>query len=541
MKRFFQRAAVSLVALGMIAGTAAPALQAQAASPGVVNPQQVYTYEVLTQDLQKLQAKYPDLIRYESIGKSPYGRDIWAVKLGKGHSHVFFNGSHHAREWMTTTLNMYMIDKYAQEYEKGSWYAGHDVRNVLGKSAIWFVPMVNPDGVTLQQKGVSAFPWDKQAGLVRLNGGSYDFTRWKANAEGVDLNRQYPAGWPYIWDNRAPGYMNHKGSSPLVTKEARALYDFTYRIRPEIAVSYHSSGRVIYWNYLTKKENLPRDQRLANLFASYTGYSLVPPHPSPSGGGYTDWFIQQFGKPAFTPELAPYAGERHVSLSLFQEEWRRNERIGLWIAEEGFDLWYPRNRAGIVVEGEKKNYDPQPAVINGRTVVPVRFLMEDLGATVEWDVQTKTATITKDETVIRLQLASRTAYVNDQAVELDTEALLIGGRLMVPIRFLAETLGAQIDWDQATRSVLMTFPPQEPVPAPDEETGGEGTPTDGQQPPATGEGTGTSTDGQQPQQPPTTGEGTGTPPEGQQPPATGDGAGTTTDGQQPPTTGAPTS
>lgn len=59
---------------------------------------------------------------------------------------------------------------------------------------MWFVPMVNPDGVTLQQEELKAFPISLHASLLEMNEGSKNFKRWKANAKGIDLNRQYKAG-----------------------------------------------------------------------------------------------------------------------------------------------------------------------------------------------------------------------------------------------------------------------------------------------------------------------------------------------------------
>ena len=89
------------------------------AEAAIVNTNQVYTYEKMEQDIVKLAKAYPDLITYKVIGKSEYGRNIYAVSLGKGESAVFINGSHHAREWLTTSLNMNMIEQYAASYKSG--------------------------------------------------------------------------------------------------------------------------------------------------------------------------------------------------------------------------------------------------------------------------------------------------------------------------------------------------------------------------------------------------------------------------------------
>ncbi|MCM3443779.1 M14 family zinc carboxypeptidase [Metabacillus halosaccharovorans] len=309
------------------------------ASNKIVNPQQVYTYEIMTNDILKLARKYPNLIEYKSLGKTKYGRTIWAVKLGKGSTNVFINGSHHAREWLTTNLNMKMIEEYAISYSNNTYIGPYHTKSILNNTSIWFVPMVNPDGVTLQQFGLNAFPSFMHSNLLKMNDGNTNFKRWKANLDGIDLNRQYNTGWSTIKSNVSrPYYMNHKGTSPAQTNETKILVDFTYEIKPEIAVSYHSAGRILYWNYKTPTQNYDRDYELAKEVSNLTNYSLVPLNPNPSGGGYTDWFIQTFKKPALTPEISYYPGETNPPLSVFNEEWSRNRTVGLHVAKRGYEL-----------------------------------------------------------------------------------------------------------------------------------------------------------------------------------------------------------
>jgi g-D-glutamyl-meso-diaminopimelate peptidase len=304
-----------------------------------VNLNQTATYYGMTNDIKELSIKYPGLISYKSLGKSPYGRHIWAVKLGKGDATVFYNGSHHGREWISTNITMEMLDQYANAYKNKSIYEGYDVYKLLNDVSIWFVPMVNPDGVTLQQYGPNAFPSTVRASLIRMNRGSTNFKRWKANAQGIDPNRQYPAGWSSITGSPStPSYKNYKGTKPLQTIENRLLYQFTYYVDPEVAVSYHSAGRILYWHYKTASENYTRDLNMARAFSSMTGYSLVPPSSS-GGGGYTDWFITSFKRPGFTPELSYPVYETNPPLSVIPEEWKRNRKAGLYIANEGRKLW----------------------------------------------------------------------------------------------------------------------------------------------------------------------------------------------------------
>lgn len=305
----------------------------------IVHVKESYTYEMLTEDLVLLKHTYPEIIQLKSLGRTFYNRPIWTVKLGTGKTAVFLNGAHHAREWLTTTLLMKMIEQYASHFRSGTYFNGYNVREALTKTSIWFVPMVNPDGVTLQQKGFTAFPEEDQLRLLKMNSYKRNFSRWKANGRGIDLNRQYPVNWHDIKINFPfPHWQKHKGYVPFQTKETKALKDLTYSISPELAISYHSAGQVIYWFSNNKLYHLARDLRLASSLSKITGYKLVSPTNALIGGGYTDWFINKFQKPAFTPEITKYVGETNPPVKAFQEVWQRNKMVGLWAAEQGYKL-----------------------------------------------------------------------------------------------------------------------------------------------------------------------------------------------------------
>lgn len=123
----------------------------------------------------------------------------------------------------------------------------------------------------------------------------------------------------------------------------------------------------------------------------------------------------------------------------------------------------------LIVDGKTVQSDVPPVITDGRTLVPVRALFESLGATVGWDDATQTATATKGGTVISMQIGSQTAYVNGAATSLDVPAQTVDGRTMVPARFVAESLGAQVEWDAANDQVKITTGAQ-PAKAPTQNT-----------------------------------------------------------------------
>nr|WP_062495944.1 copper amine oxidase N-terminal domain-containing protein [Paenibacillus sp. 32O-W] len=89
-------------------------------------------------------------------------------------------------------------------------------------------------------------------------------------------------------------------------------------------------------------------------------------------------------------------------------------------------------------------------------MVPMRGVFEALNAQIKWDGATQTVTATKGDTTIKLTIGNNYAYVNGQKVALTTEAIIVNGSTMVPLRFVAEALGAKVAWDGATKTAVIT-------------------------------------------------------------------------------------
>ncbi len=295
----------------------------------IVNGRQNYSYNQMVSDIRELEERYPNIVETTVIGQSLDGRDIYAVKLGRGSTEVFFNASSHAREHMTTNVLMKMMDEYAYAYANGNSIDGYNVQRTLNRTSIWFVPMWNPDGVTLVQDGPGGINSSSLANeAVRINNGSTNFTSWKANVRGVDINRQFPALWDTIsGDPGRPSESHYKGPNPLSEPEARAVYDFVLTRDFKTALSYHSSGEVIYTRH---------PGHVANIVSNKTGYNIVDLTWSNSGGGFSDWFVLEQGKPGLTPEISPYVGDRPVPLSNWNRVWNQNDSVGLIVADEAY-------------------------------------------------------------------------------------------------------------------------------------------------------------------------------------------------------------
>ncbi|SMP64183.1 stalk domain-containing protein [Anoxynatronum buryatiense] len=109
----------------------------------------------------------------------------------------------------------------------------------------------------------------------------------------------------------------------------------------------------------------------------------------------------------------------------------------------------------VTVDGHLLQFDVPPAIVEGRTLVPLRGIFEALGAEIHWNNDTRTVTGTKDDTTVVLQIGSRFPTVNNVPVEIDVPGTLVDGRTMVPARFIAESLNANVEWISESRTVAI--------------------------------------------------------------------------------------
>ncbi len=167
--------------------------------------------------------------------------------------------------------------------------------------------------------------------------------------------------------------------------------------------------------------------------------------------------------------------------------WSVNGEKDVIVSEEGNIAYFDANAGDVVLTRtgdnaernvqqpvlEKKEYigvrhddayiysDSPATIVNGRTLVPMRAIFEKLGCEIEWDGETSTVTGRRlnaggdTYTVIKLTIDDTTAYLNDTPITLDSPATLINSRTMVPVRFIAESLGATVEWDPISQTVCL--------------------------------------------------------------------------------------
>lgn len=290
----------------------------------LVNNSQKYDYSKLMNDIIRLQGVYP-FLQVPTIGKTVLGKSMPEILIGNGEKRVHYNGSFHANEWITTLIIMTFLNDYLLALTNYIPIRGLSMSSFYQQGTLSIVPMVNPDGVDLVLHGPPANEtWRKR--VIDYNKGSTDFTEWKANIRGVDLNDQFPARWELekARNPNLPGPRDYVGEQPLSEPEAMAMAELTRKRDFARVLAFHTQGEVIYWGF----ENLepPESEGIVKEFGRVSGYE--PVKTIESYAGYKDWFIQDCQRPGFTIELG--RGINPLPLSQFDEIYQKS--LGILLA-----------------------------------------------------------------------------------------------------------------------------------------------------------------------------------------------------------------
>jgi D-alanyl-D-alanine dipeptidase len=288
----------------------------------------VYTYEQMTADLDQLWKQYPEVVSLSSIGTTAQGRDIPVIRIGdlKSKYHVLLQGSIHGREHMTAWLLMAIADYWLEQ----------DILS-YGDVCYHIIPMSNPDGVTISQTGTlngmqqQIYRSDLQKGYTSHTETAYA-AGWKANGEGVDPNKNFPAGWELIDDRSEPSSEQYQGTEPFSAAEAAALRDYTLKYDFDTTISYHATGSFIFWKYGWKEPVNTQSHSLAEAVSVVTGYPPIG-NDGIDGAGYKDWAMNTLEIPSLTIEVGcedTPLPEREM-YSIFARNYRILPAIARWL------------------------------------------------------------------------------------------------------------------------------------------------------------------------------------------------------------------
>ena len=296
----------------------------------------LYSYQKMENDLQLLAGYYPQYMTLDTAGVTADGRNLYVIYFGNQNAsrQIFICAATHAREYMTAQLVMKQLEYYCAHYEDGS-YNGTAYRDIFENTCFVIVPMVNPDGVSISQFGEEGLNREDLRQNLRAiyesdkNGGytdeAYDtyLTRWKANGMGVDLNRNYSPGWESVTDRTAPSSGLYKGTQPGSEAESQALMNIVDGLsNPLLAISYHSYGSLVYWQYGQAEPLWSKNQQLAAHVEALTTYYQAG---YSNEAGFSNWCVNVKGIPSVTIEtgLVPTP----LPLDQFELLWSQNKEM----------------------------------------------------------------------------------------------------------------------------------------------------------------------------------------------------------------------
>ena len=284
-----------------------------------------YSYNQLTDLIDQLQDEYPEIFMYYSLGKTYEGRDIWTVKISdnvtidEDEPEVLFMGGVHGNEKPGYQIVIYSMKAIVENYTSPN--VNHSftarIRNVVNNTELYFIPMVNPDGV--------------EAG-TRKNRQPNNCIFGNTLFRGIDINRNYAYKWEEL-DEHPLKYIfgafpiparttvkypfldfqsiikrgNYRGSHPFSENESRAVKQFIENHSITLSVDYHTYGEKILYPWFWTKDPSPDNPlfvSIAENISNINEYEVIQGSkwyyiPGVSG----DWLYAEHNIYSFTIEL----------------------------------------------------------------------------------------------------------------------------------------------------------------------------------------------------------------------------------------------
>jgi len=296
----------------------------------------MYTYKEMECDLVSLRDDFDkDVLYIEKKGNTFDQRCIYHIIVGnpKASKHILITGAIHGREYITAQLVMRQLIDLCNNYQDNISYKGVPYAELLEDVAIHFVPMINPDGVTISQLGIEGLNHRyarQNVYQIYIKDNVVEILpylkQWKANARGVDINRNFDALWKEYQNGTShPSSSHYKGEMPHNEVESKALVDITEEYNFIYTVSYHTQGQVIYWYFGQEGECLEKSKHLIELISKITGYATYANYESLDPAGYKDWALEKKSIPSITIEVG--TGNNPVNPEQLPTIWEQNKEI----------------------------------------------------------------------------------------------------------------------------------------------------------------------------------------------------------------------
>jgi hypothetical protein len=353
---------------------------------------QYHTFDEMEQILQDIAEDYPDITSLYSIGKSYEGRDVWCLEVSdnpgvdEGEPGVFYMGLHHAREWPTLEICLYIADNLTSQYGTDP-----DITDVVDNRRLWLVPCVNPDG----------YHYCHDLG-----------NDWRKNRHYFpDFGIRDAWG---SWGSLGPGSASHVpsrdvycGPFALSELETQTIRDVFLENDICASISWHTFSELVMWpwGYSTNAKT-PDDEymayvgtQIASRITNQDGSGNYTPTQSsglyPTTGDTTDWaygyghYIQ--GRPTFSYTIEA-CSSFHPSESYLDQICRENFDGALYLLQEAeniknnvtprvippeIDEMFPDSDGNYTVSWVEKNLDAKPDYFQLDELTDLSIVIDD--------------------------------------------------------------------------------------------------------------------------------------------------------------------
>lgn len=273
-----------------------------------------FGYQDLLHETELLKEKYQEhILHVEEIGKSYDDRKILLFSIGAGEKKILMTAGVHGRETVNTIVCMRMIENYCKKLTEGN--------EILKKYTIHIIPLLNPDGYMIAQKGFHVLNNEvlrKQAAKISKEK-HIPYALWKFNGKGADINRDFPSK---TWQPK------REGDYPGKQIETKAFMKAATMLDTDMYIDLHSRGNEIYYyrKEMSKEYNL-NQLEIAKKMSQVTKYTLVNPFleiaNGDSGGNTVHYYSEHKKKPAFTIETIPENEGFPLNMQWQQEVYER--------------------------------------------------------------------------------------------------------------------------------------------------------------------------------------------------------------------------
>lgn len=309
----------------------------------VVVNDNMYTYDELTEDLAILSVKFAGKFSYEVAGITADGRNIYVCTVGNPNAEksVFVEAGMHGREWMNPTLVMSQVEEYLDKWDV-IYRDNKTYGDILTECSLIVMPMTNPDGMTISQFGMDAINNEEIRNAAKKMAGANNTIKWKANALGVDINRNFSSCWNKVIQSKVPtgGGSSNSYNGTHANSELEAQAVVAVVTNPKYnwvsALSYHSNEGAIYFDMgeYAKPEITEQCRELAIHCGNLSGYRVGEKSgkPSVARGILYNWLI--IDQEIRTVLVETCKGTSPQKLSEWKSLWRACNELTIFAAYE---------------------------------------------------------------------------------------------------------------------------------------------------------------------------------------------------------------